>query len=352
MINNIDSHIPDFLIASRYRAYRHLLLQLVIIVMTIGIFTDPSGSFTFTLNRLYAWIGYNLVINVSTYFNLFVLAPRFLMKGKLLNYILSVLGLIFFAIVITFLLQKRYYDLAMIFNNTIFSMLLNMFSSTITVGLIIFGGSTLLLFRYWIRNNQRIDELSSSTLQSELQYLKKQINPHFLFNMLNNANVLIKKNPDEASRVLFKLEDLLRYQINDSAKEKVLLTSEIHFLNDFLNLEKIRRDKFEYTLLEEGDIERVELSSLLFIPFVENAVKHNLDSENKSYVYLSFKVRNGQLEFRCENSKPAIVMERNEVGGIGLKNIKRRLELLFPDNHTLDIEENEKNYTVILHLTL
>ena len=162
--------------------------------------------------------------------------------------------------------------------------------------------------------------------------------------------MLIKKNPEEASRVLFKLEDMLRYQINDSAKEQVLLSSEIHFLNDFLNLEKVRRDKFEYVISKEGDISEVWLPPLLFIPFVENAVKHNVDSENSSYVYLGFKVWDKQLEFQCINSKPKIALQKNEVGGLGLKNIKRRLELLFPEHYTLEIEESEISYTVYLHL--
>jgi len=227
-----------------------------------------------------------------------------------------------------------------------------MITSIISFGLLIFGTSALLLFKYWIGYSQRIDELASSTLQSELKFLKKQINPHFLFNMLNNANVLIKKNPEEASRVLFKLEDMLRYQINDSAKEQVLLSSEIHFLNDFLNLEKVRRDKFEYVISKEGDISEVWLPPLLFIPFVENAVKHNVDSENSSYVYLGFKVWDKQLEFQCINSKPKIALQKNEVGGLGLKNIKRRLELLFPERYTLEIEESEISYTVYLHLIL
>ncbi len=224
-------------------------------------------------------------------------------------------------------------------------------SSSLAMGLLVAGTSALLLFKNWIIHNQRVNELESNTLQSELKHLKDQINPHFLFNMLNNANVLIKKRREEASQVLFKLEDLLRYQINDSAKEKVLLTSEIHFLNDFLNLEKIRRDKFDYVISKEGNINSVELPPLLFIPFVENAVKHNSDSENLSYVNLSFKVYKDILEFRCENSKP-ILPKKEKVGGLGLKNIKRRLELLFPEHHWLEIEDTEVRYNVELKLKL
>ena len=103
---------------------------------------------------------------------------------------------------------------------------------------------------------------------------------------------------------------------------------------------------------KEGDISEVWLPPLLFIPFVENAVKHNVDSENSSYVYLGFKVWDKQLEFQCINSKPKIALRKNEVGGLGLKNIKRRLELLFPERYTLEIEESEISYTVYLHLIL
>lgn len=101
----------------------------------------------------------------------------------------------------------------------------SLYSGLLTIGFITAGMAAIMLFRYWILYNRRIDELESTTLQSELKFLKNQINPHFLFNMLNNANVLIRKNSVEASRVLFKLEDLLRYQMNDSSRENVSLHS-------------------------------------------------------------------------------------------------------------------------------
>ena len=194
----------------------------------------------------------------------------------------------------------------------------------------------------WEQNERR---------KSELDVLQSQINPHFLFNMLNNANVLIKRNPEEASKVLFKLEDLLRYQINDSSRERVALASDIRFLNDYLNLEKIRRDHFQFTMEQEGDIDSIWIQPLLFIPFVENAVKHSFDSEHPSSVHLSFKVEENQLEFRCENTMPAVAVS-NKVGGIGLANIQRRLGLLYPDCYELEQIENENRYMVTLCITL
>ena len=352
MSNFIDSRVPDFLLAPRFKFARHFLLLLTLFCITISIFVNQSGELVLTLERFCGWLYYFVITSTIIYFNLYVLASRFLIKGQILSYLISVICLISVSLCLIMVLQSWCHDVGGTYEEGNLYIILNVLASMVSLSLLIFGTSALLLFKYWIGYNQRIDELASSTLQSELKFLKKQINPHFLFNMLNNANVLIKKTPEEASRVLFKLEDMLRYQINDSAKEQVLLDSEIRFLNDFLNLEKIRRDKFECVISKEGNISEVWLPPLLFIPFVENAVKHNVDSENSSFVYLGFKVWDKNLEFQCVNSKPAIAPKKNEVGGLGLKNIKRRLELLFPEHYTLEIKEDETSYTVYLHLAL
>jgi LytS/YehU family sensor histidine kinase len=169
--------------------------------------------------------------------------------------------------------------------------------------------------------------------------------------MLNNANVLTKKDPDKASQVLVKLSDLLRYQLYDSTREKVLLTADIRFLEDFLNLEKVRRDNFDFVISKEGDLNGIQIPPLLFISFVENAVKHNNDATKPSYVNLFFDVRNNELSFKCINSKPN-VKAINRSGGLGLTNIKRRLTLLFPESHVLEIKDDLETYCVTLTIKL
>lgn len=344
--------MPDFLLSPKYRIIRHLLLQLMIILITMNVFWDVPDEMITTYDRFIAWFFYYLAICVILYLNIYVLAPRLLMKNRLLPYLMFVILSIIGVIVVIGILQMLVDGDSSTPPQEVHigQVIFGIISSLLAIGLLVAGSSALLLFKSWIENNQRKNELESNTLQSELKHLKEQINPHFLFNMLNNANVLVKKRPEEASQVLFKLEDLLRYQINDSAKDKVQLSSEIHFLNDFLNLEKVRRDKFYYTISKEGDINHVELPPLLFIPFVENAVKHNPDSENESYVHLSFKVHNQKLIFTCVNSKPSILPDKKEVGGLGLKNIRRRLELLFADHYQLDINEDETTYNIMLEL--
>ncbi|MCD7925398.1 MAG: histidine kinase [Bacteroides sp.] len=355
MMHTDKNIVADFLLKPRFRIYRHLLLQLVLITMTFNISLDGGADIARDTTSAIAWFSYYLLLNSIIYFNLYVLSPLYLEKEKYQKYLMGVVLLIIVTLLGIVALQAILYDSRELKElHDVSLVLLNLLSSIFSVGLMIAGTSTLLLLRHWIGYNQRIDELESTTLQSELQHLKRQINPHFLFNMLNNANVLLKKNPEEASQLLFKLEDLLRYQINDSSRDKVLLSSDIHFLNDFLNLEKIRRDKFEYVISKEGNIDHVALPPLLFIPFVENAVKHNPDSEHESYVHLVFKVWKDELVFQCINSKPIKLHNetKSKAGGLGLKNIRRRLELLYPDRHTLEIEENENIYKVNLRLTL
>ena len=345
--------VTAFLLSPHCRIYRHILLQVAVLLITINVFWYEPLQVVSLLKRFGGCLVYFLSMNAVIYTNLYVLVPSFLLKNRLGGYVLAAIVTNLVVILFLSVTQGMLFEVILpVRNPDGFATFINTFSGILTMGFVTAGSAAISLFTHWLRHNLRIDQLESTTLQSELKFLKSQINPHFLFNMLNNANVLIKKNPEEASRVLFKLEDMLRYQINDSAKEQVLLSSEIHFLNDFLNLEKVRRDKFEYVISKEGDISEVWLPPLLFIPFVENAVKHNVDSENSSYVYLGFKVWDKQLEFQCINSKPKIALRKNEVGGLGLKNIKRRLELLFPERYTLEIEESEISYTVYLHLIL
>jgi len=296
------------------------------------------------------YIGASLV---AFYLNTFVLVPMFLFKNQLLSYflLLSIVVLLALFALGTHQICLLGFDF-LLERVGIFSIFINLISSFLSLAFMLAGSTTIQLIKRWIKHNQRINELESATLHSELKLLKNQINPHFLFNMLNNANVLIWKNKEEAARVIFKLEDLLRYQLTVSHKEKVLLPFDIRFLTDFLNLEKIRRDKFECTVTQEGDIDSAWVPSLLFITFVENAVKHNPDNLHLSYVYLSFKVYNNELEFICKNSKPIVKIPSKRPGGLGLKNIKRRLALLYPEAYGLDIMDDETTYTVKLQITL
>lgn len=318
-----------FLVSPQRRIIRHLLLIVFIgavLYNSSSVIDNPIAIFVYFISLFYI--------------NMYVLVPKFLFRNKNLGYCLSVIGIL--VVVATGGYFFNPFNKEVVLNIPLFSFL--------TV-LLLAASSSIKLFQKGMMDKQLIYELKQSKTYAELEQLKNQINPHFLFNMLNNANVLTKKDPEKASQVLMKLSDLLRYQLYDSARDQVLLTSDIHFLEDLLNLEKIRRDRFDFLISKEGNLSGVLIPPLLLISFVENAVKHNNDARNPSYVNLYFDVTNDELIFKCINSKP-MLKSVNTTGGLGLTNVKRRLELLFPATHSLQIEEDPERYCVTLTIKL
>ncbi|WP_158797968.1 sensor histidine kinase [Pedobacter sp. L105] len=338
--------ILKFLISPRYRIFRHLSL----IVLLVAAFYNGNVEFTEPVNT-YAKIAMFSMLLSLFYINMYLLVPRLLFRDNYLGYFLWIIG--WFVLVQT--LVSKIKEFMFFHIKTVYARPHdgpNLFAFSF-IFMILFGASAAVkLFQRWIVDSQRINDLETATIQSELEHLKKQINPHFLFNMLNNANVLTQIDPVRASQVLIKLSDLLRYQLYDSVQSNVFLTSDIQFLEDFLNLEKIRRDNFDFTICKDGALEGVEIAPLLFITFVENAIKHNIDAEEPSFVDVFFFVVDGELHFRCINSIPRIKVAQNGGGGLGLANVKRRLELIYPNRYQLIITDDAKTFDVHLKIKI
>ncbi|MCJ7932348.1 MAG: histidine kinase [Chryseobacterium sp.] len=222
---------------------------------------------------------------------------------------------------------------------------------------IILTTTTVKLLQKWINDNKKINELSNLTLNMELNELRNQINPHFLFNMLNNVKALIRTDPEKASVVIVKFSEFLRYQLYESGEEKTLLTSEIDFLSNFLNLEKIRRENFSFEIHTEADRRTINTCFIppnLFTTFVENAVKHSIDISGKeSYITIEIGIENKELHFKCVNSRNLdySVLDKKS-SGLGLANIKRRLELLYHTTFELRIDSGDEEYTVNLKIPI
>lgn len=349
-INSINNTlIPNILTNSKFRIFRHVVLLFIISIIASGI--NVSGEYKSNFYQYYEWLVFFILFAGVIYLNMYVLVPRFLLKNRSTVYFKLLFVCILTLLLLTSLSQFVFHYIDWSKGMNYGSLFFSFTNSILAFGIIIICSSTFILLKNWIINNKRISELETTTLNAELQQLKNQINPHFLFNMLNNANIMVKHNPTIASEMLFKLDALLCYQIEDSAKDKVLLADDILFLTDYLELEKSRRDRFEYTISKEGEMENVKIPPLLFIPFVENAVKHSPENKNISYVNISFRIKDGLLLFLCMNSKPKVPLAE-KAGGLGLMNIKRRLELLYRSNYSLELNETETTYTVHLELKL
>lgn len=329
----------ELLIAPRYRLYRHLILVFMLGAFVLSM--EPSDNDTSEdLLKLRFFIFFMSLL----YANMYLLVPHFLFKNKHVQFVTAIALFIVLAYPLVFFNYKA-----------------NGFSTTpywgvakyVFISLVWVAACTAIkLFQRWLIDSQRISELEHLTKSAELEQLKNQINPHFLFNMLNNVNVLTQKDPEKASQVLEKLSDFLRYQLYDSARPKVLLTSEIRFIQGLLTMEKIRRDNFEFTISNEGVLAGIQVAPLLFMTFIENAVKHSLDADNGSWVHVYFGIHEGELDFKCINSKPQLMAVLQGPGGLGLANVKRRLALLYPDRHSIKAEDSAETYSLSLTIKL
>jgi len=331
----------------KFRLYFHIAFIAVYLAYTVycAVFYKPFIPDIRASIALWSWF---LILNIGlAYLNIYLLMPRFLYRHYYIKYAICIAGMI---VIMAMSLAWSVHILDKLYRSGQY--LSSLQSLKVQIPLTFACPMAVVIFRRWHTNEMRIKQLENATIQSELEQLKKQINPHFLFNMLNNVIVLVKTASPDASQVVLKLKDLLNYQLIESAKDKTLLKDEIQFLNDFLNVEKIRRDSFEFTIEVEGEIDRVLIPPLLLIPFLENAVKHNPASEDyTSYVRIKFCMKDGNLLFSCINSKPPISQKDiNLSSGIGLANIRRRLELLYPENHNLDIDSDIDKYHVNLQI--
>ena len=197
-------------------------------------------------------------------------------------------------------------------------------------------------------------KLQQVHLEDQLQLLREQINPHLMFNVLNHIHILMKKNVDLADELLLRYSDVLRYQLYDCNKEKVLLEKEVDYLKDVVEVEKIRwGNELDVDCSWSIENGRKEISPLLLIPFVENSFKHvsRMPSE-VGYVNIFLSQEGSTLRFMVENSKSAQAATHRKSSGIGLKNVKKRLDILYPGKHELIIQKTDSTYKITLIITL
>ncbi len=208
---------------------------------------------------------------------------------------------------------------------------------------------------WFIHQSEKI-ELQTQTMQSELKFLRSQINPHFLFNTLNNLYALTLKKSEDAPQIVLKLSEMMRYMLYECNERKVPLYKEITYMRNYLDLERLRQHKMvDINLNLTGEIKDQRIAPLLLIPFIENSFKHGLGNQiDHGYVNINLRVEGHHLIFDIENSKgpsqPKQIHRRS--GGIGLVNVRRRLNLIYNDQYKLDIRNDPNSYKVILDLNL
>lgn len=329
-------------------AIGHLLFWLIL--LTILIITDFKGlgwPLVF-YQKAVDVIFYALII----YLNLKYLIPNYLTKKKFWIYVglllLSIILLTPIKITIQVLLSNTPgYQGYFIANQSYIFMSMFIVGSASTI----YG----IISDWFIQQSEKM-ELKTQTMQSELKFLKSQINPHFLFNTLNNLYALTLKKSDDAPEIVLKLSEMMRYMLYECNEKEVPLAKEVTYMRNYLDLERLRQhEKVDINLSVEGDITDQRIAPLLLIPFIENSFKHGLSNQiNHGWVNISMQIKGDHLLFEIENSKtpsqPKLTHRKS--GGIGLVNVRRRLNLLYDDRYQLKIKNEPNLYRVILDLNL
>jgi len=306
---------------------------------------------------------------VFVYINLRISIPRLLWTGKYIWYALSLLvllpvgGLAVWQLLLFMGPSEAIQDQKPV---------ITAISATANVVFMIFLTTSLKLALHSLEQQQANRQLENQQLQTELNFLKSQVNPHFLFNTLNNLYSLALNKSDRAPEVVLKLSAILRYMLYECNERMVHLNKEIEYLRNYIELEELRQDGSNLIELQvQGNADRKMIAPLLFTPLLENAIKHGLNRTTaNAWVRMHLHVNAMDLSFTIVNSKapqssfhptplpnPVLIAEnaaRRSVrtGGIGLLNVKRRLDLIYPNRHAFAVSETADTYTVTLKLTL
>jgi LytS/YehU family sensor histidine kinase len=206
----------------------------------------------------------------------------------------------------------------------------------------------------WLKSESSRKELQTKNMQSELKFLKSQINPHFLFNTLNNLYALTLKKSDLAPEIVLKLSEIMRYMLYECNEKRVFLRNELNYIQNYLDLEKLRQgQKVTINFTVKGNPDQLLVAPLIFTPFLENSFKHGLSNIlDQGFVNIFLEIKDENILFLIENSKTEKMPQKQHAisGGIGLVNVKQRLELIYPNQYELIIDNSPTVYSVTLKI--
>ena len=295
---------------------------------------------------------------VATYVVIYFLMPRFLLRQRymlffvLLFVVFLIAGFVHWAMAI-------YVEIPLFYPGEYWGELWywpKIFKSITAIYPVVAIAVVIKLFKRWFLYQQAAQHLNQEKLEAELKFLKAQIHPHFLFNTLNNLYALTLKKSDDAPDVVLRLSDLLNYMLYECNSTWVALQKEIELLENYIALEKIRYgQRLDIIYNVRGEVGAKKIAPMVILPFVENSFKHGVSEEtHNAWVSIDITLEGSTLTLKVDNSKSALRADDQQEyrAGIGLKNVKRRLELLYRESHELRTIETDESYLIVLTLDL
>ncbi|RBL89376.1 sensor histidine kinase [Chitinophaga flava] len=322
-------------------------LLFALIANTVGVFSNTQQTLFYPLT-----IG-TLINAVLFYTAALIVIPRYAaakrIKTLILLLVLLFTGITFLKSVIDFLFFSSIVStekepfIEQIAINIVFDFIL--LSMAMAYGFI----------RTWLKKEAQQQVILQEKLMTELNFLKAQINPHFLFNTLNTAYASATLYGDERTAgIIDKLSYLIRYMLYESNEDQVLLQQEIRYMENFIELQQHRiSDEIKADIRFQHQVDNQHyIAPLLLLPFVENAFKHGIRLDDPSYIHILLEVAENKLLFSVKNSIGAVPMTEPHIGGVGLENVKKRLALLYPSGHQLHVRQDDQNFDILLEIKL
>lgn len=308
-------------------------------------FSMNLGAFG-SLSNMYTDLQYYVECAAIGYFHNLVLMPRFFDSKQYIKYSLSLVLLLIAIILIsgeiTSILSPNYKQS---FVSDIYDAI------DFFIFVIAFGSGHLV--RSYINQSKKISKLEEDKLTTEINFLKSQINPHLLFNTLNTIYSFSIANAAETPKMILKLSDIMRYMLYETNEERVTLQKELDYISDYISLQQLRiKDRGEVHFDISGSTEGAFIAPMLLISFVENAFKHSMDSMASGIlIRVSIAIEGSKLKLHVINTYEKNASDER-IGGIGLQNVQKRLDLLYEGMHDLNVNDNGNEYEIILHLNL
>ncbi|MXV51614.1 histidine kinase [Pedobacter sp. HMF7647] len=326
----------------------HTAVWAAILLFFVFVGSD-HGNVTMKTVVIYVYFG---LINIGIFYvNYLFLLPRYLTNQKYWAFVVSVLFLIIASAFIKYGLAEYFKEYVLIRENEHLSFYKYFLAAIFTSTFVIVLSSGLKFGSDWFVNEKVKKSLEKEKLTAELAFLKSQINPHFLLNSLNNIYSLAYQQSAKTPEAVLKLSEILRYMLYESNDEKVDLAKEVRYLENFIELQRIRLKDKAFVNFEVicGDSHQM-IVPMMLIPFVENAFKHGIANDEAHPINIRLEIKDGKLIFQVKNRKNK--QNKDITGGIGLHNIQRRLDLLYKGKYMLDIRDDDEVYYCKLYLDL
>lgn len=325
-----------------------VLLLVIPYVSTDQVFDtlDPSSGKKY----LVLCLALSAVLIITFYFNYFFLIPRYLLAKRYWFYF----SLLLLAVVTVFLLSGLIFFFSEFTSGILpeTSPAIEKIFPVIVVNALLLWLLSIASSILWTAYN-RLKQTENEKLSAQIASLKSQINPHFLFNTLNNIYATAIDTSPKTADMVDKLSEMMRYTMKDTQQDFVLLEDEITYISNFIELQKMRLDrsvKLEYHNLD--DIPALRIAPMLLIPFIENAFKYGVNSEQKSHIRIEATMNKTEFQLKVMNNKVNVQREISERSGLGIENTKHRLNLIYPSKHLLVINDTEKEFFVSLYINL